>query len=148
MDTWHDRLGNINHFGKQNVKVGYTEEEFRAQIQQGRSEDMVFHSEETGEFFYCLDSGGSPANWICPIFVAIGRKRKIRKFFSTPLQTGAQNAIDKIKDAINSVSSTRGTLGATQNRLEHTKNNILLQSVQAMLAQSNQLPQGVLQLLG
>ena len=91
---------------------------------------------------------------------------------------GAQKAIDKIKAAINTVSSTRGDLGAIQNRLEHTqnnlsvmteniqdaestirdtdvaeemmaytKNNILIQSAQAMLAQANQVPQGVLQLM-
>ena len=93
-------------------------------------------------------------------------------------QSSAKNAIKTIKDAINTVSSTRGDLGALQNRLEHTinnlgvtsenmtaaesrirdvdmakemmnytKNNILVQSSQAMLAQANQLPQGVLQLL-
>ena len=93
-------------------------------------------------------------------------------------QSGAKAAVDKIKTAINSVSSTRGDLGAIQNRLEHTinnlsvttenmtaaesrirdvdmademmaytKNNILVQASQAMLAQANQLPQGVLQLL-
>ena len=93
-------------------------------------------------------------------------------------QEGAAKAIDKIKAAINTVSSTRGDLGAIQNRLEHTqnnlsvmteniqdaestirdtdvademmaytKNNILVQSAQAMLAQANQVPQGVLQLL-
>ena len=93
-------------------------------------------------------------------------------------QEGAKAAVDKIKAAINSVSSTRGDLGAIQNRLEHTinnlsvtaenmtaaesrirdvdmanemmaytKNNILVQSSQAMLAQANQIPQGVLQLL-
>ncbi len=93
-------------------------------------------------------------------------------------QQGAQDAVDLIKDAINMVSSTRGDLGAIQNRLEHTinnlsvtaenmtaaesrirdvdmanemmaytKNNILVQSSQAMLAQANQIPQGVLQLL-
>ena len=94
-------------------------------------------------------------------------------------QGSAQSAIDQIKDAINKVSDIRGTLGATQNRLDHTinnlsvmteniqdaestirdvdvaeemmaytKNNILIQSAQAMLAQANQVPQGVLQLLG
>ena len=93
-------------------------------------------------------------------------------------QEGASSAISKIKSAINSVSSTRGDLGAIQNRLEHTinnlgvaqenmtaaesrirdvdmakemmnftKNNILIQASQSMLAQANQLPQGVLQLL-
>lgn len=93
-------------------------------------------------------------------------------------QDGAAAAIASIKAAINTVSSTRGDLGAVQNRLEHTqnnlsvmteniqdaestirdtdvademmaytKNNILIQSAQAMLAQANQVPQGVLQLL-
>ena len=93
-------------------------------------------------------------------------------------QKGAQDAVDVIKEAINYVSDVRGTLGATQNRLDHTinnlsvmeeniqdaestirdtdvademmaytKNNILIQSAQAMLAQANQVPQGVLQLL-
>ena len=32
--------------------------------------------------------------------------------------------------------------------MSYTKNNILVQSAQAMLAQANQIPQGVLQLLG
>ena len=93
-------------------------------------------------------------------------------------QKGAQDAVNVIKSAINYVSDVRGTLGATQNRLDHTinnlsvmeeniqdaestirdtdvademmaytKNNILIQSAQAMLAQANQVPQGVLQLL-
>ena len=93
-------------------------------------------------------------------------------------QDSAAKAISEIKKAINMVSDVRGTLGATQNRLDHTinnlsvmteniqdaestirdtdvademmaytKNNILIQSAQAMLAQANQVPQGVLQLL-
>ena len=93
-------------------------------------------------------------------------------------QDGAKAALDQIKDAINYVSDVRGTLGATQNRLEHTinnlgvttenitaaesrirdvdmakemmeftKNSVLMQSAQAMLAQANQQPQSILQLL-
>ncbi|MCI8914366.1 MAG: flagellin, partial [Lawsonibacter sp.] len=84
--------------------------------------------------------------------------------------TGAQGAVKAITDAINRVSSIRGDLGAVQNRLDHTsnnlsvmaenitdaestirdtdvasemmsyvKNNILVQSAQAMLAQANQV---------
>ena len=91
---------------------------------------------------------------------------------------GAADAISKIKDAINQVSTSRGKLGAIQNRLEHTinnlgvttenitaaesrirdvdmakemmeftKNSVLMQSAQAMLAQANQQPQSILQLL-
>ena len=39
-------------------------------------------------------------------------------------QADAAKAVDKIKTAINTVSSVRGDLGATQNRLEHTINNL------------------------
>ncbi len=91
----------------------------------------------------------------------------------------ANTAITKIKDAVETVSKYRAKLGATQNRLEHTinnlkvanenttaaesrirdtdmakeisaytKNNILNQAAQSMLAQANQSPQGVLSLLG
>ncbi|AVX32098.1 flagellin Hag [Carboxydocella sp. ULO1] len=83
-----------------------------------------------------------------------------------------------VNNAITKVSTERSKLGAYQNRLEHTinnldtsaenltaaesrirdvdmakemmeftKNNILTQAAQAMLAQANQQPQGVLQLL-
>lgn len=93
-------------------------------------------------------------------------------------QTAADAAISTINAAIETVSSERAKLGANQNRLEHTinnlntssenlsaaesrirdvdmakemmnqtKNNILAQAAQAMLAQANQQPQGVLQLL-
>lgn len=90
----------------------------------------------------------------------------------------AAAAIKVYDYAISRVSAQRSELGAIQNRLEHTinnlktanenltsaesrirdtdmalemteftKNNILTQAAQAMLAQSNQLPQGILQLL-
>ena len=91
----------------------------------------------------------------------------------------ATYAVDAISDAISKVSSQRSSLGAVQNRLEHTinnldnvventttaesrirdtdmaeemvnysKNNILAQAGQSMLAQANQSTQGVLSLLG
>ena len=90
----------------------------------------------------------------------------------------ATYAVDAISDAISKVSSQRSSLGAVQNRLEHTinnldnvventttaesrirdtdmaeemvnysKNNILAQAGQSMLAQANQSNQGVLSLL-
>ena len=92
--------------------------------------------------------------------------------------TGAAAAISSITAAIDTVSKVRSGLGAMQNRLEHTINNldttaenlsaansrirdtdmakemmkytqmnVLVQSAQAMLAQANQQPQSVLQLL-
>ena len=90
----------------------------------------------------------------------------------------ATYAVDAIADAVAKVSAQRSALGAVQNRLEHTidnldnvventtaaesrirdtdmaeemvnysKNNILAQAGQSMLAQANQSTQGVLSLL-
>ena len=90
----------------------------------------------------------------------------------------ATYAIDAIADAVSKVSAQRSSLGAVQNRLEHTianvdnvventtsaesrirdtdmaeemvnysKNNVLAQAGQSMLAQANQSNQGVLSLL-
>lgn len=92
--------------------------------------------------------------------------------------TAFDDQLKSIDTAINTVSTQRAKLGAAQNRLEHTinnlgasgenltaaesrirdvdmakemseftKNNILSQASQAMLAQANQQPQNVLQLL-
>ncbi|MDA1476550.1 flagellin Hag [Bacillus changyiensis] len=92
--------------------------------------------------------------------------------------TSFDNQLTGIDEAITQVSTQRAQLGAVQNRLEHTinnlgaasenltaaesrirdvdmakemsqftKNNILSQASQAMLAQANQQPQSVLQLL-
>ena len=91
----------------------------------------------------------------------------------------AGNAMESVQKAIESVSKQRSKLGAIQNRLEHTinnldtnaentqaaesrirdtdmaeemvqysKNNILSQAGNSMLAQANQQSQGVLSLLG
>ena len=93
--------------------------------------------------------------------------------------TNAKDAIETIKQALQKVSDQRSALGAAQNRLEHTinnldnvventesaesrirdtdmaeemvtysKNNILAQAGQSMLAQANQSNQGVLSLIG
>ncbi|HUC91987.1 MAG TPA: flagellin [Paenibacillus sp.] len=91
----------------------------------------------------------------------------------------ANSTLTQIETAITNTSTERAKLGALQNRLEYTsnnlgttienltasesrirdtdmakemvnltKNNILLQASQAMLAQANSQPQGVLSLLG
>lgn len=97
---------------------------------------------------------------------------------SVATQDDAKLAIKTIADAIDKVSGTRADLGALQNRLEHTvnnlgttsenltsaesrirdvdmakemmdmtKNNVLAQAAQSMLAQANTQPQNVLKLL-
>lgn len=97
---------------------------------------------------------------------------------SVSTSTAASSFVTAVKSAINTVSGWRAHYGATQNRLEHTvnnlgvmrenitdaesrirdtdmaeemmkytKNNIMNQAAQAMLASANQQPQQVLQLL-
>ena len=101
-----------------------------------------------------------------------------RKGINISTQKNASDAIAVIDNAINTVSNERAKMGAIQNRLEYTinnlntsaenltsaesrirdvdmakemmemtKNNILQQASQSMLAQANQNPQNVLQLL-
>ncbi len=109
---------------------------------------------------------------------ALGIKNATGDTLKVDDKYAANAAIATINNAIEKVSTQRSSLGAYQNRLEHTinnlgassenlsaaesrvrdvdmakemmnfqKNNILSQAAQAMLAQANQQPQGVLQLL-
>ncbi|SHF35025.1 flagellin [Desulforamulus putei] len=109
---------------------------------------------------------------------ALGIKDSTGKIINVSDKYAANAAVSTINNAIEKVSTERSKLGAIQNRLEHTINNlgtasenlsasesrirdvdmakemmeftkmnILSQAAQAMLAQANQQPQGVLQLL-
>lgn len=109
---------------------------------------------------------------------ALGIKNSTGDTLKVDDKYAANAAIATINNAIENVSTQRSSLGAYQNRLEHTinnlgassenltaaesrvrdvdmakemmnfqKNSILSQAAQAMLAQANQQPQGVLQLL-
>lgn len=109
---------------------------------------------------------------------ALGLQKTDGTALDVTSQSKASGAVTLINNAIEAVSTERSKLGAYQNRLEHTinnlgvssenltsaesrirdvdmasemseysKNNILSQAAQAMLAQANQQPQQVLQLL-
>lgn len=109
---------------------------------------------------------------------ALGLQKTDGTALDVTTQSKASGAVTLINNAIETVSTERSKLGAYQNRLEHTinnlgtssenltsaesrirdvdmasemseysKNNILSQAAQAMLAQANQQPQQVLQLL-
>ena len=59
-----------------------------------------------------------------------------------------QNNLSVMKENIQDAESTIRDTDVAEEMMAYTKNNILVQSAQAMLAQANQIPQGVLQLLG
>lgn len=155
---------------------------FNTDMKVGDSITLVF-----GKFEAASSSLGSSvmgqigANSGQTAFISMGDMRAAALGVSTVdigTKLGAQVAIETIQGALEKVSSQRSSLGAMQNRFEHTiknldtaaenlqasesrirdvdmakemmnftKNNILTQAAQAMLAQANQAPQGVLQLL-
>ena len=59
-----------------------------------------------------------------------------------------QNNLSVMAENIQDAESTIRDTDVAEEMMAYTKNNILVQSAQAMLAQANQIPQGVLQLLG
>ena len=58
-----------------------------------------------------------------------------------------QNNLSVMQENIQDAESTIRDTDIAAEMMSYTKNNILVQSAQAMLAQANQVPQGVLQLL-
>ena len=58
------------------------------------------------------------------------------------------NNLSVMSENIQDAESTIRDTDIAEEMMSYTKNNILVQSAQAMLAQANQVPQGVLQLLG
>ncbi|NBH79992.1 hypothetical protein D3Z52_17855 [Clostridiaceae bacterium] len=57
------------------------------------------------------------------------------------------NNLSVMRENIQDAESTIRDTDIAEEMMSYTKNNILVQSAQAMLAQANQVPQGVLQLL-
>jgi len=152
--------------------------QLNAEVMSGTADDNVATFKITGNGSVILQIG---ANESQEMSISIGDMRAAALGVSTinvTTQTSASSSITIIDNAIKFVSGERSKLGAYQNRLEHTinnlgtsaenltaaesrirdvdmpkemmeftKNNILQQAAQAMLAQANLQPQGVLQLL-
>ena len=147
-----DRIANTTEFNTQNLLGG----SFSATLQVGANDGQTINFSISK-----MDSTGLSNGTI-----------------SVGSNSAASSSISKLDDAIKTVSTQRSNLGALQNRLEHTinnldtssenltaaesrvrdvdmakemmnqtKNSILSQAAQSMLAQANQQPQGVLQLL-
>ncbi|UED75566.1 flagellin [Brevibacillus sp. DP1.3A] len=194
LQTVNNMLVRIKELATQSANGTYTDTEDRARIQEEVSElsKEVDNIKDNTKFngISLLNGNGSKN-----IDLQIGQEKAqtltldVTKFDLTAVasavkayalgtQSGAKSALGNVEAQINAVSAARSYLGANQNRLENTinnlnitsenltaaesrirdvdmakeqmsftKNNILTQASQAMLAQANQLPQGVLQLL-
>lgn len=101
------------------------------------------------EFALSVSSSGTAANAITVLNKAINTVSEERSKLGS-----VQN---RLEHTINNLGTTSENLTASESRIrdvdmakemmEFTKNNILTQAAQSMLAQANQQPQGVLQLL-
>lgn len=131
----------------------------------GGESEVIFHIGANGDQNIKVTLPGISAEALGTLMAGVGN--------------GGDEAIAIFDKAISVVSDQRSNLGAVQNRLEHTinnlgatsenltaaesrirdtdmakemmnftKQNILMQAAQSMLAQANQQPQGILQLLG
>ena len=155
--------------GQTNTQVTFIINEGSVEVDQGLQ--LGLHvgadADETNKISFTIDTMSSAGLGVKGLNVVDGSGAK------------ATYAIDAIADAVAKVSAQRSALGAVQNRLEHTinnldnvventtsaesqirdtdmaetmveysKNNILAQAGQSMLAQANQSNQGVLSLLG
>jgi len=149
-----DRIADTTEFNTQNLLGG----SFSGTLQIGANEGQIINIGISA-----MDTAGLS---LSATLVSVGTN------------AAASSSISQIDAAIELVSQQRSKLGAVQNRLEHTinnlgasqenltaaesrvrdvdmasemmsqtKNSILAQAAQAMLAQANQQPQGVLQLL-
>jgi flagellin len=131
-----------------------------------------------GDATFNITAGAKSAKAVIGAAGAVSTGATVAKGVLVTTQSAANLAITKINSALEQVSGERSKLGALQNRLEHTINNlgtaaenigaaesrirdvdmasemasftrsqILLQAGTAMMAQANQKPQTILQLL-
>ena len=152
-----DKIGTDTQFNKQNILATDQTLDIQVGANNGQTLQMT---------------------WKAQIKTALGEDATDISGVTIATKAGAQAAITTMDTAIESVSKSRSKMGAFQNRLEHSinnlgtssenltaaesrirdtdmakemmkmsKDNILSQAAQAMLAQANQQPQGVLQLL-
>lgn len=179
-----DRIGNNSEFNTQKLLDGtFTGKKLHIGANSGQTLDIEFSDMRSDQLGTAASGSGiASGKSVADLFVS-----GVDNLTAAPsgsgavgvlTQAGAEAAITVINDAIEKVSAERSKMGAWQNRLEHTinnlnnssenltaaesrirdvdmakemmaftKNNILTQAAQSMLAQSNQMPQGVLQLL-
>ncbi len=166
------RISNDTEFNTKNLLAGGFDGTFHIGANQGQSLNVKIEAMDAATL---LVGEGTAATTAAGEVTA---KATVTAGIDISTQADADAAITVINTAIETVSAQRSDLGAFQNRLEHTinnlgtssenltaaesrirdvdmakemmnftKNNILSQAAQSMLAQANQQPQGVLQLL-
>ena len=97
-----------------------------------------------------IATGGATAQGeIATIKTAIGTVSNVRSALGA-VQNRLEHTVNNLGVTMENLQNAESTIRDTNvadEMMKYTKNNILIQSAQAMLAQANQVPQGVLQLM-
>jgi flagellin len=166
-----DRVASQTEFnGRKLLDGSFTAQAFQVGANAGQTISVAVDNSSTA-----ANNGG---NWFGGTGTFTNLAVGVATFAGATTTSNAQALIASIDDAISDISSNRANLGAVQNRLEHTienlstssenltasesrirdadmatemvgftRSNILQQAATSILAQANQLPQGVLSLL-
>jgi len=170
-----DRIQSTTAFNTMNLLDGsFTSKNLQVGSLSGQKIQLSIQNMNASSIFNAGKTAVAPTTYGTSVALqAASSKINVKNFSSAGL------AMKTIQDALQKVSQQRSSLGAVQNRLEHTiknldtasentqaaesrirdtdmasemvtysKNNILAQAGQSMLAQANQSNQGVLSLLG
>lgn len=85
VDGRHDTLGNMDVFGDQKLKPGYSAKRFQEDVRENRSGHVVFVSKTVGEYFYLWYEPVGTNRWMVmvsvPESVAFSGARQIRTTF-------------------------------------------------------------------
>ena len=128
------------------LQIGDTSEEFN----QLKVNIGDVHAEALGVSGLSIADQESAGNAINTIRSAINQVSSIRGTLGATQNRleHTSNNLSVMTENIQDAESTIRDTDIAEEMMSYTKNNILVQSAQAMLAQANQIPQGVLQLLG
>ncbi|MGN0140950.1 MAG: diguanylate cyclase domain-containing protein [Roseburia sp.] len=81
MDTWHNSLGNIEELGDREAKRGYSQEQLKQDVLDGKTGYCVFVSKTIGEYLYFYYEPVSINRWMVgisvPESVAFSRVKKV-----------------------------------------------------------------------
>lgn len=128
------------------LQIGDTSEEFN----QLKVNIGDVHAEALGVSGLSIADQESAGDAINTIRSAINQVSSIRGTLGATQNRleHTSNNLSVMTENIQDAESTIRDTDIAEEMMSYTKNNILVQSAQAMLAQANQIPQGVLQLLG
>lgn len=69
INTWHNSLGNIENWENHKVKSGYSREQWRSDLKEGKRGSIVSFSESSGEYFYCCYEPVGINRWLLMLSV-------------------------------------------------------------------------------